>query len=548
MEGGSYQRLSLILRALYIGGVQQLVSLMAVGLAEELIVKLLDIGILVALADGLILILNVKSLGALGADIAIAANGSADDRLTAAVYAAARAAHDFDEVILLLAGLYGIEKLSSAARGGGDGDANVDISNLYGGFLNSLNAADSGEVHILKGLAGNLISGTQSGFHNSAGCAEDYGSAGGRAEHRIEILVSQLHEVDACHLNHLCKLAGGDDLINIRLARSGQLRALCLELLRGAGHDGNNLNVLLVPAHLIRIIALDDSAFHLVGALAGAEIRDELGIIGFAELNPSGRAAGNHRENPAVVHAVEQLGGFLHDGKVSAEVGIEHLLEAKATQSGGKLAGAGRSHRHSEFLAEGGADGGSGLNDNVLGLILKQLPYIVRGILLAKRSDRANVDALTAVDAGSFVKLHVPSGSDGALEATVASADNANLLDVIADGYAAAAKDALVVIADDGRREVINLVLVHASGEHIGIVNAKLLAQRLQLAALAAGAGEALLLMVGEEQLKDNLARLTNLRGVGLDNHIGAYGQNAGGLKRAGAGIYYAHTASAKLC
>ena len=61
--------------ALLVRGVQQLVALVAVGLAQILFVDGLDLGVLVALAQGLGSILIVESLGAGNTDIGPVAHG-----------------------------------------------------------------------------------------------------------------------------------------------------------------------------------------------------------------------------------------------------------------------------------------------------------------------------------------------------------------------------------------------------------------------------------------------------------------------------------------
>ena len=88
----------------HIAGVEDFVSFMAAGFAQELLVALLHDGVLVALAQRHIGVLVIESLGAQGLQVGEAANRCRLDGLTAAVYTAAGASHDLDEVLLGFAG------------------------------------------------------------------------------------------------------------------------------------------------------------------------------------------------------------------------------------------------------------------------------------------------------------------------------------------------------------------------------------------------------------------------------------------------------------
>ena len=90
---------------------QQLVRLMAVRLAQILLIELLDIRVLMRLTDGLRLVLSVQTRSTRSARIDVQALEGLDDRLAAAVDAAARAGHDLDEGVVRLAGLDAVDEL-----------------------------------------------------------------------------------------------------------------------------------------------------------------------------------------------------------------------------------------------------------------------------------------------------------------------------------------------------------------------------------------------------------------------------------------------------
>ena len=92
---------------------EQLMGLMAVGFAEELFIKNLYRRILVRFPDGHRAILAVCRLGARSLRIYKVARACIDVRLAAACYAAARAAHYLDKVVILFAALDRFKKLAN---------------------------------------------------------------------------------------------------------------------------------------------------------------------------------------------------------------------------------------------------------------------------------------------------------------------------------------------------------------------------------------------------------------------------------------------------
>ena len=89
-----------IFRSRNIRGVEHFVSLVTAGLAEELGVETLDSLALMRLAQGHILVRLVESGGSARSEVDEVAHDCVLYRLTAAVDAAAGAAHDLDEVIV----------------------------------------------------------------------------------------------------------------------------------------------------------------------------------------------------------------------------------------------------------------------------------------------------------------------------------------------------------------------------------------------------------------------------------------------------------------
>ena len=221
-----------------------------------------------------------------------------------------------------------------------------------GSFLYSVGAANLGEVEVLELLAGELLNGgPQRRFHNAAGCAEDNSRAGGVAQRIVELLVGQVLEVYSRALDHSAELSRGQRVVNIRIAGRRLIVALGLELLRRAGHDAYNDDILRVDAHLLGIPGLGYRAGHLLGRFAGREVIEHIGVVMLAVFYPSGRAGGYHREHAAVLDSAEELVCLFDNREVCAEVGVKDLVEAETSERRDHLALNIGADVHSEALA-----------------------------------------------------------------------------------------------------------------------------------------------------------------------------------------------------
>ena len=276
-------------------------------------------------------------------------------------------------------------------------------------------------------------------------------------------------------------------------------------------------------------LGLDGSAFHLLRALAGGEVGNEVGIICLAELDPSGRTGGYHRQNAAVLYALNKFVGFLHDGEVGAEVGVEYLIEAQSAERRSHLALNVGAYRHAEALAEGNSDGRSGVNNNVLLGIRNSREYIVDLILLGESAGRTCDDTLSAGNAGNVGELL--------------------LIDkLLAAGcHAATAEYALLVVSHKMRGGIVDLGRSHSSVILV-LVHAVLIAELLKLAVAASDAGETLLVVIGENEFQRCLSAVADSGSIGKYLHALVYGINACRDKRTRTlDFYNADTAGADL-
>ena len=264
-------------------------SLVAVGLAQEFLVHLLDNGVLVRLSVRQILVCVVQNLRSDRSEIHGIANACRLNGLTAAVYTAAGARHNLNKVSLVLAALNTLQQLGSIAGAAGNRHSHRHISQLVLCKLDALGASDILEVHLFKGGAENCLSrSTESSLHNAAGCAEDSAGSGADVNRLVELLVCKSPEVDSGGLNKSAKLSGGNCNIHIHQTIVGLTVATDLKLLSRTGDSGYEYHILGVNAHLLAEVGLIDSAEHLLRRLAGGEVFGHFGEIMLAVLDPSG--------------------------------------------------------------------------------------------------------------------------------------------------------------------------------------------------------------------------------------------------------------------
>ena len=304
--------------------------------------------------------------------------------------------------------------------------------------------------------------------------------AGSDCKRIVKFLVLQCAEVDPRLLNHASDLAGRDCNIDVRHARRALIGSCDLELLRGARNCRHHIDILGIPAHLFGIVGLHHCTEHLLRGLAGRQIVNEIREVMLAELDPSRRAGGNHRQNALVLNASDQLGCLLDNGQVGGQIHIEHAVKAQSLQRGNHLALGIGTRLVAEALTDLRTDRRCGTDENVLVGICQRLEDLIGIIALVQRTDRAGNDALSAVDAGGVRQRFAECGADVGIKPAVVRADDTDSLHLCAGCHTATAENALVVVADD-RRLVIDLIVIDHTLK-AGLIHAVFAAERLQLA------------------------------------------------------------------
>ena len=523
---------------LFVMVVQQLV-----GLALEVaVVEHIHQGVLVGLLDGHIAVGGVQA-GSTGGS---ALDLGAGDGLTAAHDTAAGAGHDLDEVVLLLAGLDGLQDLAGIGQAGSHTDLHIDAVIGDGELLDAVITADTALGDGFQGVGIVTLDQTaQDSLGNTAGGTEDDTAAGADAEGHIAGLGGHGLEVDTVGIDHADQLGGGQDHIGVLLAEGVGIGTLGLHLLGGTGHDGDDLGLLALGVLLVAVVLLQDGGEHLLGRAAGGDIGLELGELVLHELDPGGAAGGQQGQGAAVGNTVQELGRLLHDGQVGGVGGVVDLVEAHAVQGGDDLAHGVLALGQAEGLGHGNTDGGSDLGHHAGVLVAQGVPDLGHVVVDGQRTGGADHAALAAGDAVGGGQVPVEGGADIGLGAAVGEAQDTDALDLRADADTVAAEDALVGIADDGGGGEVHLHLLAVVVE-TDIVDAVLVGQLLQGALAVLVAGGAVAAVGGQQQLDDELAVLAQALGVGVDDHAVPGLLGAGGEAAAAVVLDGAQTAGAE--
>lgn len=181
--------------------------LFAAWFAEELLVELLDIWILVALADCFLSVGVVESFATFSEDLAV----SAVVRLATTVDTAAWASHNFDSVEVAFAFANEVNEFLSVSKTVSDtefnrGTVEVDSSDAY-----AFETADSLEVNFAERLLSeDFVCSTCCSLDNTTGNAEDYCCTCRLAEWAVELSLWERVEVDVVLADEASELASGD--------------------------------------------------------------------------------------------------------------------------------------------------------------------------------------------------------------------------------------------------------------------------------------------------------------------------------------------------
>lgn len=195
-------------------------SLVTAGLIEVFGVKLLDYRIFVRLTKFVLRVRAVNRFRAKRFDVESRVDlVGRNDWLSAAVYATAGASHNLDELVLALAGFDLFEKFAGVCKR--MSDRNLDFGTVHIDFrrLDTLGAANRFVVHGRRFLTGDdFVHGTERGFHNAAGRAEDKSRTRADSERSVELFVCEHIVFDTETLDKASRLAGGKNHVYVGIA------------------------------------------------------------------------------------------------------------------------------------------------------------------------------------------------------------------------------------------------------------------------------------------------------------------------------------------
>ena len=193
-------------------------------------------------------------------------------RLTAAANASAGTGHDFYEVILYGILFLPVEKFTYICRTVDNRDTDLQITDTDGGIPETVHSADRLQIiQLLRCLsAGNIVvGGSERGFHDTAGVAEDDTGAGAFSHKRVIRLFRQCRKVNSRFFCPLCKLSGCDDIVHVAHAVDAGISACRvhfipadLEFLGSAGRQSNVHDFARVYSHLTCKIGFNRGPLH----------------------------------------------------------------------------------------------------------------------------------------------------------------------------------------------------------------------------------------------------------------------------------------------
>ena len=219
----------------------------------------------------------------------------------------------------------------------------------------------------------------------------------------------------------------------------------------------------------------------------------------------------------AMRKALDELAALFHDGKVGAEIGIEHIVKAQFPQRRGQNTRRSLLRCETEILRPRRADSRRDLHDGRELRVCQHPVHMVGIVPLFQRANGTVGHALAAIGAKRTRKAVCSCRADRCPRAGPDQIPDMYALHFIADLHAAHAFDAAVFKAQNGRGIVdrcrAQLFLIGRS-EKIIVVR-----ELLELAVAAARTFDTVHLMLAEQQLEIDAPRHTHLLGVRVDDH-----------------------------
>ena len=139
------------------------------------------------------------------------------------------------------------------------------------------------------------------------------------------------------------------------------------------------------------------------GLLQVETFGQEFGIKLLHEFDPTGRAAGKHRQGAPGLDPVSQFRSLFHDGKVGGKRSVEHAVEPDAPECGNHFAIDVLAGFHSKFLSQGYGNRRRMLDNHELLRIRERGNHIVDIRTLREGAGWTSDNALPAIDAARYI-------------------------------------------------------------------------------------------------------------------------------------------------
>lgn len=169
------------------------------------------------------------------------------------------------------------------------------------------------------------------------------------------------------------------------------------------------------------------------------------------KLDPPRTTRRQHRQRTVGFKAVKELGGFLPNREVGAEIGVEYAIETQCSQSGHQASGSDGSGWLSKHLGNRHPDGRGHLDDHKFGGVVQYMPQSGDMVHLQQRPGGADSGTLTAERAFGFNERAMHGRIHDTVKPSLGITQNTNCLNQVTSGFASPTHDALVHIPNDGK-------------------------------------------------------------------------------------------------
>ena len=185
----------------------------------------------------------------------------------------------------------------------------------------------------------------------------------------------------------------------------------------------------------------------MLGRLGGRQMRQQIRIGDFNEVDPTRAAGSDHRQLSAGLQPMQQFMSFFEYRQVGRKIGIKHFVKTKPSERGNHFSCDNMTAVHAERFAECNTSCRRSLHDDMFGRITDCIPDCLRVILFNNGCRRTDAGALTAESTGRHFQSHVKSRSYGCVKTAFGKTVHVNALTVTTSLDATAAQNTFVLIS-----------------------------------------------------------------------------------------------------